>query len=163
MMMFMRGLTGPRAAWSGQSCSRDDAQVGDAAWRRWAFGRIAEADGTQAGHELLHVDQRGVAVGDPAASGDQSLERPGEMLQRIMPGRRGDPGGGAGADHAHLQFGDFLERGFDDVLDGANLRGDFEGSGFNHNLAHDSSFPATRGSPAWRLGPVNLLKSISSC
>ena len=62
-----------------------------------------------------------------------------------MTGRGGDPGGGAGADHPHLQLGDFLKRVLDHVLDGADLGGDFESSGFDDLFAHDFSFPRRGG------------------
>ena len=80
---------------------------------RRAFVAIAEADRAQAGDELLGFDQRAVAIGHAAAGGDQALERGGELLERGVAGGDADAGGGAGADHPRLQFGDLGQRGLD--------------------------------------------------
>ena len=87
---------------------------------------------------------------------------PARCLKRVVTGRGGDPGRGAGADHPHLQFGDFLERGLDHVLDGADLGCDFKSRGFDDLFAHGSSFPRRGGSRA-APAPGNEVRSRPSC
>ena len=89
-----------------------------------------------------------MAIGHAAARLDQALHGDGQLLERLVPGGGGDAQGGAGADHPALQLGDFGERPFDRVLDGADLGGDLESGGFDHLFAHDVLLPLARGHPA---------------
>jgi hypothetical protein len=70
------------------------------------------------------------------------------LLEGGVAGRGEHARGCPRTDHAALQLGDLAQGVLDDVLDRADLRGDFERGILDHLLAHDSSFPKARGTPA---------------
>ena len=82
-----------------------------------------------------------MAIGHAAAGRDQRLDRGCKLFERRVTGRRGDPGGGAGAEHLGLEIGDFDERFLDTILDGADLGSDFVGGVFDDLFALDFSLP----------------------
>ena len=92
-----------------------------------------------------------MTVGNPAARRYQALERGDKVLERVMTGRGGDTRGGARPDQPHLQFGHFLKRGLDHVLDSTDLGRHFECCCFHDLLAQDFSSHDARVS---RVGQV---------
>src|SRR4051794_26645183 len=118
------------------------AKVGEALLR--AILAVAEADRTEARDRLARLGQRDVAVGDPAARGDEAARRHRQLLESSVAGGHSGPGHAAGTDHASLQLGDLGDCRLDGVLDRPDLGCEFVSGVFDLMLAHDCSLPRER-------------------